>query len=182
MLTELVALATDSVLEYDVEVNGETHHVTRTGLGYTQRLLETDDLLVLQHGFSSDWMTIDFSGAWQFFGRQDLLALVRGEAASESGGWGRYGLRLSSRPSEPEVASWMLSDLLSHFSIHDRYPGLTGSGAILKVSQYNPGNGHLEYAVDYPLSIHPVALAYFRDRYERDGEAAFAALGIPPED
>jgi hypothetical protein len=181
MLTELVALATNSVLEYDVEVNGESHRITRTGLGFTRRLLETDDLLVLQHDFSGDWMTIDFSGAWQFFDRRDLLGLVRGEAVFGSGGWGRYGLRVSPPVPESEVTSWTLGDLLGHFAIGDRYPGLTDSGADLKVIRYNPENGHLEYVVDYPLSIHQDALAYFRDRYEREGEAAFAALGIPPE-
>jgi len=181
MLTELVGLATNSVLEWDVELNGETYHLTRNGLGFTDRLLQTNDVLVLQHNFSADWMIIDFSGGWQFIGREDLLRLVRGESFSVDGGRDRYGLRLSPAPPESAVDSWTLSDFLRHLDIESRYPGLVDGGASLEVRKYYPNNGHLEYCVHHPLSIHPAALGYFRDRYARGGEAAFEAAFMASE-
>lgn len=171
LLTELVDLATNAADEYDITVNGETHRITRSGLGFTDQLLWTDDILVLQHNFSPDWMIIDFSGSWQSIHRDDLLRLVRGEPRVLDGGR-TESLLLSPAPPESEVRSWTLSDFLRHLGIESRYPGLVSLGATFEVAHYFP-SGLLQYWIYHPLSIHPAALDYFRDRYARDGEGAF---------
>ncbi len=176
MLTELVDLATGSVLEFDIEFNGQRHHITRSDLGYPERRLETDEILVLQHQLSADWLIVDFSGAWQFIGRNDILRLVRGEPAYDQGGRGRYGLTLSPAPTNETVNSWVLGDLLQHLGINSRYPGLAESDATLRIDEYRAEAARLVYTVDHPLTIHPKALDYFRAEYERSGEAAFASF------
>lgn len=181
MLNELVELATNSVLEWDVELNGETCHLTRSGLGFIDRLLQTDEILVLQHSFSADWLIIDFSGSWQFIGRDSLLRLVRGETCDYSDGRGRYGLLVDPALPEPEVRSWTLSDFLRHFGVESRYPGLVSLGATFEVAHYFPHSGLLEYRLHHPLSIHPAALDYFRERYARDGEDAFDSIPMKAE-
>lgn len=175
LLAELVDLATDAVLEFDVEIGGTTHHLTRDGLGYSVRRFDTRDLLALQHGLSGDWLIIDFAGAWQFVGRSDLLRLVRGEPVRVQGGRGRYGITLSAAPSADAVASWALGDLLRHLGVDSRYPGLTATDASLHVSDYNAETGWLGYRIDHPLNVHPAVLEFFRGEYEHAGEAAFAA-------
>lgn len=182
MLTELVDLATGKTLEWDIELEGKSYHLTRHGLGFTERLLATDDILILQHSFDSHWLVVDFTGSWSYFSDRRLLGLIHGETVYVQGGLNLYGDEiLSALPAESEVFSWTLSDLLRNFGIDDRYPGLAQSGATLRILDYASGR-RFEYSVHHPLSIHPAALAYFRDRYERDGEAAFEALGIPLED
>lgn len=182
LLTELIGLTTDTVLEFDLEVGGTIHHLTRDGLGYSVRRHETDNLLVLQHRFSTDWLIVDFTGAWQFIGRNDLLRLVRGEPVRTQGGRGRYGITLSPAPDGEVVASWALGDLLGHLGIDSRYPGLSTTDASLRVSAYNTETGWLEYHVDHPLTIHPDALRYFRGEYDRAGDTAFASLGSADEE
>jgi hypothetical protein len=182
MLAELVDLATDSTLEWDIELGGKTHRATRSGLGYTEQLLKTDNFLILQHNFDSRWLIIDFTGSWQFIRSEIILGLIHGETLYAEEGIGQNGIKLSPPPAESAVVSWNLNDLLRYLDIDDRYPGLTQSNAALKLRDYNPRYGQLEYTVRHPLSIPPTALAYFRDRYERDGESAFDALGVPSED
>jgi hypothetical protein len=99
-----------------------------------------------------------------------------------TGGRGRYGIPIVPRVGHDSVNSWSLSDLLRHLGIGAHYGGLVDSGANLLVDGYNPSSGWLQYAIRYPLPIHSTALAYFRDEYERAGEATFAPLGIPPDD
>ncbi|GAB2827378.1 hypothetical protein GCM10027176_34610 [Actinoallomurus bryophytorum] len=55
-------------------------------------------------------------------------------------------------------------------------------GAGLRVEGYEPSSGRLNYAAEYPLFLHPAALACFRHEFERAGEAAFASLGIDATD
>jgi hypothetical protein len=172
MLAELVTLATDAVLDFDVEVDGTTHHLTREGLGFIRRRLETDELLVLQHRGGAEWLIVELAGSWQFVQGSDLVALVRGETRYVQGGRGRYGLTLSPAPAEAAVRSWVLADLIDCLGIADRYPGLAESDANLRIDAYNPSSGWCEYIVDHQLTIHPAALAFFRAAYERDGAAA----------
>jgi hypothetical protein len=176
MLAELVDLAIDAVLEFDVEVGGQIRRVTRSGLGYAVRLLETEDLLVLWRAFGADWLIVDRAGAWQFIGRSELRGLVRGEAVYANGGRGRYGLSLTPAPSEAQVNSWVLSDMLRHLQVEDRYSGLLESEANLRIERYDAGTGHLEYIVEHPLTIHPEALGYFRGEFERMGDSAVAPI------
>lgn len=173
MLTELVDLATAAVLEFDVEVNGRRYHLSREGLGYTDRRLETDEVLVLRHQSEPDWLIVDRAGAWQFISGKPLLGLVRGEPVFAQGGRGRYGLTLSPAPRHEAVFAWVLGDLLQHLDIDDRYPGLAASDANLHIDTYNAETGWLEYRIDHRLALHPVALDYFRNEYGRLGESAF---------
>lgn len=182
LIDELVDLATDSVLEFDVEINGERHSVKRDGLGYAVRRFTSGDLLVLQHYAAGRWLLIDRTRGWQFIERDSLLRLVHGERVCESGGYGRYGITVVPRVGDDAVAAWKLEDLLRHLGIGDRYPLLAEGGAELRVEGYDPSTGLLQYTVEHPLLIHPAALAYFRREYERAGEAAFVSLGIPPDD
>jgi hypothetical protein len=182
LINELVDLATDAVLEFDVEFGGKRYPVKRNGLGYTVRRFEAGDLLVLQHQAAGRWLIIDRTSGWQFVERDSLLRLVRGEQVYTTGGRGRYGIPVVPRVPDNSVTTWMLGDLLRHLGISAQYGGLADSGANLLVESYNPSSGWMHYAVEYPLPIHPAALAYFRDEYERAGEAAFAPLGIPAGD
>jgi hypothetical protein len=79
---------------------------------------------------------VDLTGAWQFISLQELLGLVRAEPVYAHGGRGRYGLSLSPPPSDATVSSWVLGDLLQHFDIASRYPGLAASEVNLRVDSY----------------------------------------------
>jgi hypothetical protein len=175
MLTELVDLATDAVLEFDVEVGGQTHRITRAGLGYTGREFATNEILVLRHEVGAEWLVVDFTGAWQFVHGRYLLPLVRGESVRVQGGRGKYGLTLTPPPTEADLRSWGLADLLEHAGVKSRYPGLTAGDADLRIFDYNSETGWFEYSVHHPLTIHPDALEYFRGEYRREGETAFLA-------
>lgn len=178
MLAELVALATGSVLEWDMEHEGKTYHITRSGLGYTDELFRNDSILVLQHNFSADCLIVDFSGSWQFIGRRRLLRLVRDQEVAIEDGWGHYGLFLSPAPPESVVLSWSLGDLLRHLRIENRYPGLVQSGAELKALEYSSRNGHFVHSIHHRVSIHPDALEYFRKLYDDEGESAFDSVAM----
>jgi hypothetical protein len=95
-----------------------------------------------------------------------------------TGGRGRYGIPIVPRVPDDSVTGWPLGDLLQHLNIDAHYAGLVDHGADLRVEGYEPSTGRLNYTVEYPLFLHPAALAYFRHEFERAGEAAFASLGI----
>lgn len=199
MMAELIDLATDAVLEFDIEVGGQLHHITRAGLSYRRRLLAVGDMLVLERGARSqsprprpspqpqpraqaqaplqletrpghhpsgaDCLIVDLTGAWQFVNGRHWPSLIRGNAVIDQGGRGRYGLILSSAPSEATVAAWTLGDLLDHLDITACYPGLitAANGARLHIDNYQSANGRLEYSISHPLTIDPLVLDHFRN-------------------